>query len=75
MNSVAVTVDGYTLTGADLVTLGALGEGNQDSPLDNQLVTITGLGAFTQVTFLTGPAMRSSSVLALAFQNPRPGPC
>ena len=55
MNSVAVTIDGYTLTGADLVALGAMGKGDQTNPLDNQLVTITGLGAFTQVTFSTGP--------------------
>jgi hypothetical protein len=51
LNSLAVTVDGYTLTGADLITLGALGAGNQTSPADNQWVTIAGLGAFTQVSF------------------------
>jgi hypothetical protein len=51
MNSVAVTIDGYTLTAADLVTLGAMGMGDQTNPLDNELVTISGLGAFTQVTF------------------------
>ena len=46
MNSFAVTVDGYTLTGADLVMLGASGNGSQTDPQANQLVTITGLGAF-----------------------------
>jgi PEP-CTERM motif len=51
LNSLAVTVDGYTLTGADLITLGALGAGDQTSPADNQWVTIAGLGAFTQVSF------------------------
>jgi hypothetical protein len=51
VNSLAITVDGYTLTGADLVALGALGTGNQNLPGDNQWVTITGLGAFTQVSF------------------------
>jgi hypothetical protein len=61
MNSVAVTIDGYTLTAADLVALGALGGGGQTNPLDNQLVTITGLGAFTQVTFSsTGNAFEFS---------------
>jgi hypothetical protein len=61
MNSVAVTIDGYTLTAADLVALGALGRGDQTNPLDNQLVTITGLGAFTQVTFSsTGDAFEFS---------------
>jgi hypothetical protein len=51
LNSLAITVDGYTLTGGDLVALGALGTGDQNSPKDNQWVTITGLGAFTQVSF------------------------
>jgi hypothetical protein len=61
MNSVAVTIDGYTLTAADLVALGALGRGDQTNPLDNQLVTITGLGTFTQVTFSsTGNAFEFS---------------
>jgi PEP-CTERM motif-containing protein len=51
LNALAVTIDGYTLTGADLITLGALGAGNQTLPADNQWVTIAGLGAFTQVSF------------------------
>ena len=51
LNSLAITVDGYTLTGADLVTLGAMGTGNQNLRADNQWVTITGLNAFEQVSF------------------------
>src|SRR5271155_5122493 len=51
MNSFAVSMDGYTLTGANLVALGALGNGSQIDPQANQLVTITGLGAFTTATF------------------------
>jgi PEP-CTERM motif len=51
LNSLAITIDGYTLTGADLVSLGALGQGNQTDPADNEWVTITGLGPFTQATF------------------------
>src|ERR1700691_971730 len=51
LNSLAITVDGYTLTGGDLVALGALGTGDQNLPKDNQWVTITGLGAFTKVSF------------------------
>jgi hypothetical protein len=43
MNSFAVSIDGYTLTGSDLVALGALGDGSQTDPQANQLVTITGL--------------------------------
>jgi hypothetical protein len=51
-NSFAVTVDGYTLTGADLVSIyGAQGGGSQTSPAGNQLVTITGLDPFTTATF------------------------
>jgi PEP-CTERM motif len=51
MNSFAVSIDGYTLTGADLVALGALGNGSQTDPQANELVTITGLGDFTTATF------------------------
>jgi PEP-CTERM motif len=54
-NQIAITIDGYTLTGAELVALATpthpLGEGQQTNPLDNQLVTITGLGPFTTVQF------------------------
>ena len=51
LNSLAITIDDYTLTGADLVSLGALGAGDQGAPADNQWVTIKGLGAFTEVAF------------------------
>jgi hypothetical protein len=51
LNSFAVTMDNYTLTGADLVSMGALGNGSQTDPLANQLVTITGLAPFTSATF------------------------
>jgi PEP-CTERM motif len=52
LNSVAITIDGYTLTGADLMSMyGALGIGSQGSPKDNQLVRIAGLAPFTQVEF------------------------
>ena len=51
LNQVSVTVNGYTLTGADLVALGATGNGNQGSPANNQWVTITGLDSFTTVDF------------------------
>src|ERR1700691_2534063 len=61
LNSLAISVDGYTLTGADLVALGALGTGNQTLPADNQWVTINGLGAFTKVSFSsTGNAFEFS---------------
>jgi hypothetical protein len=60
-NSLAITVDGFTLTGEDLVALGALGEGNETDPRDNQLVRITGLAPFTQVEFSsTGNAFEFS---------------
>jgi hypothetical protein len=60
-NSVAITVDGFTLTGIQLATMGALGRGDETNPLDNQLVNITGLAPFTQVTFSsTGNAFEFS---------------
>jgi hypothetical protein len=73
LNSLAISVDGYTLTGADLVSLGALGTGSQSLPADNQWVTITGLGALRRYR---SPQlkMHSSSALALGFLSPRPGP-
>ena len=56
LNSFTVTVDNYTLTGAQLVSLSTIanpvtGTGDQLSPSGNQLVTITGLGAYTTATF------------------------
>src|ERR1700722_17773472 len=52
LNSFAITIDSYTLTGADLVSMfGASGTGSQTDPQANQLVTITGLGPFTTATF------------------------
>jgi hypothetical protein len=51
LNTFAITMDGYTLTGADLVNMGATGTGDQTGPLGNELVTITGLPAFTTATF------------------------
>jgi hypothetical protein len=60
-NSFAVSIDGYTLTGADLVALGAAANGSQTDPKANQLVTITGLGAFNTATFTsTGNAFEFS---------------
>jgi hypothetical protein len=60
-NSFAVTIDNYTLTGADLIALGASGNGSQTDPNANQLVTITGLGPFTTATFSsTGNAFEFS---------------
>jgi hypothetical protein len=51
LNQVSITIDGYTLTGSDLMALGAPGNGDQGSPADNEWVTITGLGSFTTVDF------------------------
>jgi len=51
-NEISIS-DGFTLTGAQLVKLGALGKGSQTSPADNELVRISGLAPFTQVTFST----------------------
>jgi hypothetical protein len=51
LNSFAVTMDGYTLTGKDLVMMGAHDGGSQTDPLSNELVRIAGLGPFTTATF------------------------
>jgi len=53
VNGFSITIDGYTLTGLDLMAMGAHGNGGQGDPLANQLVTISGLGAFTTVEFTT----------------------
>jgi hypothetical protein len=51
VNQISIEVDGFTLTGSDLVALGALGNGNQFSTKSDQWVTITGLAPFTTVDF------------------------
>jgi hypothetical protein len=54
VNDFSITVDGYTLTGLELMTMyGAHGTGSQTDPLSNQLVSITGLASFTTVEFTT----------------------
>jgi PEP-CTERM motif len=69
LNKLAITIDGYTLTGAELITLGALGSGNQDAPADNGWVTIKGLGAFTQVAFSS-----TSNAFEFSLGSPVPEP-
>ena len=69
LNTLAITVDGYTLTGADLVALGASGTGDQFSPSGNQLVTITGLDAFTTATF---SSTRNAFEFSLGSSVPEP---
>jgi hypothetical protein len=52
INSLSISMGAYTLTGVELATtFGADGNGNQVSPLGNQLVRITGLDPFTTATF------------------------
>jgi hypothetical protein len=53
VNDFSITVDGYTLTGTELMAMGADGAGSQTDPLANQLVSITGLASFTTVEFTT----------------------
>jgi hypothetical protein len=65
-NSFGITVDGFTLTGADLMAMGADGSGSHTDPLGNQLVTISGLAAFTTATF-------SSTRNAFEFSLVTPG--
>jgi hypothetical protein len=68
-NSFAVTIDGYTLTGTDLVMLGASGDGSQTDPQANQLVTITGLGAFTTATFTSTANAFEFSLIPASVQT------
>ena len=52
LNSISISMGAYTLTGTQLATMfGADDNGNQGSPLGNQLVTITGLTPFTTASF------------------------
>jgi hypothetical protein len=52
VNGFSITVDGYTLTGSELVSMaGAHGDGSHTDPLANELVTVSGLGAFTTADF------------------------
>ena len=62
MNSVAVSIDGYTLTGSDLVALGAAGNGSQTDPQANQLITLPALAPLRPPRSLR-PATPSSSAL------------
>jgi hypothetical protein len=77
LNTLSITVDGFTLTGADLVALGASGAGSQTDPDSNELVTITGLLPFTEVSFSsTQDAFEFSIVpttVATTGSTPEPG--
>ncbi len=56
----SIMIGDTLITGADLVPP-ALGLGQQDNPLDNEIVTISGLAPFTTVTFSsTGNAFEFS---------------
>jgi hypothetical protein len=70
LNEVSITVDGYTLTGSDLAALGAIGNGNQSSTVNNQWVTITGLNPFTTVDF--HDAGKNAFEFSLASGVPEP---
>jgi PEP-CTERM motif len=70
VNGFSVTIDGYTLTGLDLMAMGAHGNGGQGDPLANQLVTISGLGAFTTVEFATTRNAFEFSLGAAAVPEP-----
>jgi len=74
LNTLAITVDGFTLTGADLVAMSTIadpvtGTGDQSSPSGNQLVTITGLGPFTTASF---SSTRNASEFSLGSSVPEP---
>ena len=63
VKSISISMGAYTMTGTQLATMfGADDNGNQGSPLGNQLVTITGLTPFGKRRS-PRQAMRSSSAL------------
>jgi PEP-CTERM motif len=64
-----LTLGSFTLTGADLVALGASGRGDEGSPAGNELVTITGLAPFTTATF---SSTRNAFEFALGTPVPEP---
>ena len=69
LNQLSITIDGYTLTGSDLVAMGVPGNGNQSAPNDNQWVTISGLGPFTTVDFHDANANAFEFSLAFGSGN------
>ncbi len=75
-NSFAITVDGYTLTGADLVALhGANGGGSQTDPLATSWSASAVLAPFTEVTFTsTQNAFEFSIIPPGAFTGGTPEP-
>jgi hypothetical protein len=70
VNGFSITVDGYTLTGSDLVALyGAHGNGSHGDPLANEFVTISGLGPFTTAEFTS---TRNAFEFSLGSPVPEP---
>jgi PEP-CTERM motif len=70
VNGFSITVDGYTLTGSDLVALyGAHGDGSHTDPLANEWVTISGLGSFTTAEFTS---TRNAFEFSLGSPVPEP---
>jgi hypothetical protein len=69
LNLNTLTLGSFTLTGADLVALGASGRGDEGSPAGNELITITGLAPFTTATF---SSTRNAFEFALGTPVPEP---
>jgi PEP-CTERM motif len=66
----AITLGGYTLTGADLSAMMlATDDGSHTSPTSNELITISGLGDFTTATFSSA---RNSFEFSLVEGVPEP---
>jgi hypothetical protein len=70
-NDFSVTLDGYTLTGADLAAMagGPTDDGSHTSPTSNELITISGLDPFTTATFSSA---RNSFEFSLVEGVPEP---
>ena len=71
VNSFSITLDGYTLTGLDLVSMyGAHGDGSHTDPLANQWVTISGLEPFTTAEFSSSRNAFEFSLASTAIPEP-----
>jgi hypothetical protein len=69
-NDFSITLDGYTLTGADLASMAkGTDDGSHTSPTSNELITISGLDPFTTATFSSA---RNSFEFSLVEGVPEP---
>jgi len=71
-NTISITIDGYTLTGADLLSmLGVPADGSQTDPANNLLITLSDFTTpFTVVTFTTAKNAFEFSLVPSVIPEP-----